>query len=419
VEVTDNVPWQRVFRRDARGRILGVVFTHSAVRGKGYEVHNDHDEFEGCRYVFDQLNASNNILGVETAYRLNRTLFSLEGGISKDAFPLVQYFYRIGAFGRIKDDLHLTSVTGVRAYKELARIVGVDVDSTVSGGKRVPVSDSLYSVALGTLELTLYEQMHLFNVLYNNDLIEKPANHPSLIIGTIVLNGDTVQLTDTIKRYHPFADVNNVRPTYLGLHKRLVSADGLDMYDIPAPPDTVGAETKSVLDRAVLSLSGPPSNFAKSGTTDDVIRPFDENARSGRKTNYGIWNAVLRVDLSKLSGAGDEPDVRDITVACIGECNQKYTGVRDGKSLHKFLTKGLMLKAGIPCPNGFFTRYEAYLKRATPKDSFECVNAAGTGQEAKPGNPFERFFSIFKKKGDTTKVVPKVDTGGPVSKNQD
>ncbi len=419
VEVTDNVPWQRAFRRDAKGRILGVVFTHSAVRGKGYEVHNDHDEFEGCRYIFDQLNASNNILGVETVYRLNRTLFSLDGGISKDAFPLVQYFYRIGAFGRIKDDLHLTSVTGVRVYKELARIVGVDVDSTVSGGKRVPISDSLYSVALGTLELTLYEQMHLFNVLYNNDLIERPASHPSLIIDNIVLNGDTVQMTDTIKRYHPFLDVNNLRSTYLGLHKRLVSADGLDIYDITAPPDTAGIEMKSAFDKAVLPLTGPPSNFAKSGTTDDVIRPFDARARSGRKTNYGVWNAVLRVDLSKLAGAGAEPDIRDITVACIGECSQHYTGARDGKSLHKFLTKNLLLKAGVPCPNGFFTRYEAYIKRATPKDSLDCVNAAGAGQESKPGNPFERFLSIFKKKADTSRAAPTVDTGGPVSKNQD
>ncbi len=132
---------------------------------------------------------------------------------------------------------------------------------------------------------------------------------------------------------------------------------------------------------------------------------------------------MLRVDLSRLPGAAGAPDVRDITVACIGECSQKYTGARDGKSLHKFLTRGLLLRAGVPSPQGFFTRYEVYLKRATPRDSMECVNGGTIARKPKGGNPFEQFFSLFKKKGDSTKVlpntVPKVDTGGPVSKNQD
>jgi len=45
----------------------------------------------------------------------------------------------------------------------------------------------------------------------------------------------------------------------------------------------------------------------------------------------------------------------------------------------------------------------------------------GIAQKPKPGNPLQQFFSLFKKKNDSTKtaVVPKVDTGGPVSKNQD
>ncbi len=418
-EVTDDVPWQRTFKRDARGRLSGVVFTHSAVRGKGYEVHNDHDEFEGCQYIFDQLNASDNILAVETVYRLNRKLFSADGGIAKDAFPLVQYYYRIGAIDRIKNDLHLTATTGVRAYKELARIVGADVDTAVSGGKRQPISDSLYSVALGTIELTLYEQMHLFNVLYNNDLIDRPADHPSLVLADIVLNGDTVATNDTLKRYHPFADVNNLRPTYIGLHKRLVSTDGLDAYDIWAPPDSAGFESRETFDRATLPLPGPASDFAKSGTTDDVIRPFDRRRGKAGKTNYGLWNAVLRVDLSKLPGASGSPDVRDITVSCVGECNQKYTGSRDGKSLHKYLTKGLLLSAGVKCPQGYFTRYESYVKHATPKDSLGCVSGTRPAVVSGGGNPFERFLSIFKKKAEPSATVPAADTGGPVSKNQD
>jgi hypothetical protein len=143
VEVRDNVPWQRTFRFE-KDRPVGVLFTHSAVRNRAYEVHNHGDMFYGCQYVFDQLNVSNNILGVETVYRLDRKLFNLDGGIAAEAFPLVQYFYRIGAFDRIKDELGMTSVTGVRAYKELARIAGARVDSTESGGKSRPISDSLY-----------------------------------------------------------------------------------------------------------------------------------------------------------------------------------------------------------------------------------------------------------------------------------
>ena len=239
------------------------------------------------------------------------------------------------------------------------------------------------------------------------------------MIDNIVLNRDTIAMNDTIKRYHPFSDPENLRPTYLGLHKRLVTNDGLDAYDIPAPPDSAGLEQKESFDKSAMPLLGPASNIAKSGTTDDVIKPFNATLKSGKKTNYGLWNAIIRIDLSRLGGASREPDIRDITVSCIGECNEKYTGVRDGKTLHKFLTKNLLLKAGVQCPNGFFTRYEAYLKRVTPKDSMDCGQTAAAGQKATTGNILEKFISIFKKKSDTLPEIPKIDTGGPVTKGQD
>jgi len=421
VEIRDDVPWQRTFRFD-KGKNIGALFTHSAVRNKGYEVHNHGDVFYGCQYVFDQLNVSNNILGVETVYRLNRRLFNLDGSISKEAFPLVQFFYRTGAFDRIKDVLGLTSVTGVRVYKELARVVGAAVDTTESGNRRVPISDSLYSVALGTLELTLYEQMHLFNVLYDNDLVERPADHQSLVLDNIVLNGDTVALNDTIKRCHPFADLSNLRPTYLGLHKRLVESDGLEAYDVPSGVDSAGAVAEAradTFDASVLPLPGPASFIAKSGTTDDVIKPFNATLKSGRKTNYGVWNAVIRIDLSRLGEGSGQPDIRDVTVACIGECNEKYTGTRDGKTLHKFLTKGLMLRAGVTTQSGYFSRYESYLKRVTPKDMMDCGSTAAVAGQVKSGNPFQKFLSIFKKKPDTTTVTPPAQGTADVSKNQD
>jgi hypothetical protein len=396
-EVLEDVPWKRIFCYD-KGRPTGVIFANSAVKGKGYEVHNHNNIFEGCQYIFDHLNTSNNILGVETVYRLNMNLFNIDGSIKKEAFPIVQFFYRLQAFERIREEFRLKEITGVRIYKELARIVGAKVDSFRIGNKLICVSDSLYSIALGTLELSLYEQIHLFNILYNNDLIERPAEHPSLFVETIILNGDTIAINDTIKRFHPFSDLNNLRPTYLGLHKRLVSTDGLSDFDITSSYDT-SAVLDNVFDYSAYTLDGPVSYIAKSGTTDDILKPFDAPENSNKKTNYGLWNAIIRIDMSRLCEEKCEPEIKDITIACIGECNEKYTGPRDGKTLHKFLTKGLMLKAGIKNPNGFFTKYEQYLKKVTPQDELDC-NKSLEKEKLESKNPFEKFLSIFKKKPD-------------------
>jgi hypothetical protein len=370
VEVSDSVPWKRTFDMK-KGRVAGVVFLHSAVRGRGYPVHNHLGVFEGCQYIFDLLATSNNILGVETAYRLDRRLFDAVGEVAPDAFSLVNFCYRIGAFPRVRDSLRLRTMTGVRAYKELVRAAGVNVDSIAASGGRALASDSAYSIALGTLELSLYEQMHLFNMLYVNDLVERPAAHPSLALLSIVCNGDTVAITDTVRRCHPFSDINNLRPTWLGMHKRLVSNsyDGLGAFDIAlSPQDSASADSIAADGKyhpEAFALGEPPSNFAKSGTTDDCITPFDAPPGSTATTNYGLWNAVVRCDLAAFRG-DSLPEVRDLTVACIGECSAKHTGVRDGKTLHKFLTIGLLKKAGIKTPGGFYTRYEEYVRKVTP-----------------------------------------------------
>ena len=336
---------------------------------------------------------------METVYRLNKKLFNEDGSIFKEAYPLAQYFYRLGAIDRIKNDCKYTSVTGVRVYKEMARIVGAAVDSVeVGSGRFSPISDSMYSAALGTLELTLYEQMHLFNVLHNNDLIENPADHPSLIIENILLNGDTVQISDTIKRYHPFANCASLRPTYLGMHKRLAGPiDGLGMYDIAASGDSASMAAGESGDEGLMPSSGA-SNYAKSGTTDDVIQSSEIGSRGVKKTNYGLWNATIRIDLSKLSRA-QTPDVRDVTISCIGECIERYTGPRDGKTLHKFVSTNLLKKAGIPCANGFYSQYESYIKRVTPDNIKNCEDDISDGPKEKGvAGFFSSIFSIFKKK---------------------
>jgi membrane peptidoglycan carboxypeptidase len=397
VEVTSDVPWKRTFCRE-NGKITGVSFVNSAVRGRSYEVHNHLNKFEGCQYVFDQLMASSNILAVETVYRLNQTLFENDGSIRKEAFELAQYYYRLGALDKIKNDLKYTSVTGVRAYKELAKIVGVNIDSLDACKTHGHISDSLYSIALGTLELSLYEQMHLFNVLYNNELIEKPADHPSLAVENILLNGDTVSIDDVITRYHPFTGINNLRPTYLGLHKRLVSgaADGLGQFDVAYINDSTAKAEPGSFSDDYLTLDGPISNFAKSGTTDDVI--YSYKGKGASRTNYGLWNSVIRIDLSKLARNGKASEITDITVSCIGECNERRTGPRDGKTLHKFLTNSLLKTAGVPCPDGFFKKYEAYIKKVTPDNIKNCQDDISSGNAGSGGNIFSSILSIFKKK---------------------
>jgi hypothetical protein len=246
----------------------------------------------------------------------------------------------------------------------------------MQGSKKVAVSDSLYSVALGTLEMSLYEQMHLFNVLYNNYLIENPAERNSLAIESIELNGVQVPLNDTLRRYQPFTDINAIRPTLLGLHNRLAGNawEGLKDYDVAYQADYSDPAYESIrFDPDAFYLDDPVSNFAKSGTSDDIIRPFNVDASSKKRTNYCMWNAVIRVDMSKIPGAakGAAPEFRDITIASIGEGNQQFTGPRDGKSLHRFLTTGLLKTAGVKAQNGYFTQYENYLRRVPP-DMANC-----------------------------------------------
>jgi hypothetical protein len=153
------------------------------------------------------------------------------------------------------------------------------------------------------------------------------------------------------------------------MHKRLISnrADGLSSFDVEFKAESAPFIGDSLNTDEYFQLSTPLSNFAKSGTTDDIIRPFNVDKSSKKRTNYGLWNAVIRIDLSKLAGKSDTVEPVDLTVACIGEGNVKYTGARDGKTLHKFLTAGLLKKAGIPVKRGYFNRYEQYIRQITPE----------------------------------------------------
>ncbi len=390
-----TLAWRRTIRRTPKGG--GEVSFLNTENRRPYRVRNHGYHLEGENFIFDLLATSNNIFAVENIYRLDGTLFDKAGKIDREKFALGQLLYRLGIYERMKKEFAGREITGVRVYKEIARIVGADVDAVSYRGKKYPISDKLYSIALGTLELTLLEQMHLFNMLYSNQLIKEPKEHPSLFIDKIVLQGKEYLLdtVDAVTKYHPFSSKNALRPTQLGLHKRLSGKwDGLKAYDV-LYPKALPADTIPFSD-SLMSLTTPLSNFAKSGTSDDILRPYNADVTTKKRTNYCHWNGVVRVDLGVFDTTSKKSEIVDLTVACIGEGNRKNTGPRDGKSLHRFLTKSLLKKGGIKVKRGkrFYVNYENLLKRGY-SDSLKLVAAKDSLTQA----------DSLTKSGDSTKTT--------------
>ncbi|MFH0920108.1 MAG: transglycosylase domain-containing protein [Fibrobacterota bacterium] len=374
-EVAPPAAWARKFLTEGH-RNVGMIYLNTSAPG-GYPVSNHGKVFEGFDYLFNHLTESNNILCVEMIYRLNGPLYGPDGAVLASGQPLFGLLTRLGDTTLIGPGQTTPFVTGTQIYARIAARTGVRSDTINDLRGRIPLPPDYYSVALGTLELSLYQQMHLFNVLYNNEIIADPEKHPSLVIRGAAIAGDRVPLSDTVVRSTLFSDLENVRPALLGLHKRLVSnaADGLERYDV-------------VLDSGA---TGPLSNFAKSGTSDDILRPYDRDVVTRERTNYGLWNAVLRLRLpvSGYQGLPREPlplpgdnalldtvpesELLDVTLACIGECHERNTGARDGKTLHKYVSSGLLRAWGVPVDTGFFRQYEARLVRNTP-DSIRFAN---------------------------------------------
>ncbi len=343
-EYTDTSLWART--RIIKNSVAVGMNYKNVPDINGYDVHNHNDTFEGYDFLFNHLSNSNNIVAVETMYRLTNAL-------RNNSSRVRQLMDRTG----ISSLQEKQSLTGPEFYSALVSIVSKSNDRFSSN----------YSSVLGTVELTLCEQMHLFNVLYNNRLIEAPFSHPSLFVKTVSLAGSTVTFNDDLKAYTLFDDLKNIRPVHLALHKRLVSNrnDQLGMYD------HCGDESTYL------------SNFAKSGTTDDIIKPFNVDITDSSRTNYGLWNAVLYIRLTKedlkhamysdslvikqlhssvMDSVPDE-EYLDITLACIGESNRHYTGERDGKSLHGYVSRDILHKFGVACTTGFYARYEDSLTK--------------------------------------------------------
>jgi len=347
--VDDTVAWARETGENT------VYFTNTADKKHPYKVQNSGRKMAGNHYIFDLLTSSNNILAVETIYRLNaKKAFDEEGNITDEGFVLGLLFYRLGILDKMQKEFAGKEVTGVRVYKEIARIVGAAVDK---------MSDYTYSVALGTLELTLLEQTHLFNVFYDNKIIQNPVNNPSLFIDEIVMQGEVFHPseTDTVVVIRPFSDLQNIAASAVGMHNRLAGPyDGLSAFDIPDDYEHF-------------------SNIAKSGTSDDILRPYNAASNSTEKTNYCLWNAIIRVDLAKFGSPNGR--ISDITIACVGEGNKKSTGTADGKSMHKYLTTAFLKKGGIQVKNGFYKNYEDFLRSLPEDEIIEGENSLQTLEE--------------------------------------
>lgn len=353
-EIPDTCKWTRKYsyKNDVP---VGMIYLNTK-ENSGYAVHNHSLKFDGYDFLFNHLSNSNNILAVETMYRLDTDL-SVKNTASSN---VKDYLQRIGQYKL----MNLDKVTGPQIYGALASVVNDKISINRN-------QSQTYSTALGTLELTLYEQMHLFNVLYDNSLVVSPSHNPSLFINEIRIGGEKITISDTVKTRKVFSNLENIRPVHLALHKRLVSApsDKLYSYDI--------GNTQENSQRL--------SNFAKSGTTDDIIRPFNADVTNTTRTNYGLWNAVLRIKLKKndfenflskdpllnskksrlhLESVPAEEQL-DITLACIGECNTEYTGKRDGKTLHGYVSTSLLHTFGVQNSDGFYKEYEQNLIGST------------------------------------------------------
>jgi hypothetical protein len=357
-EVTDTCPWERKILLNST-KPVGMIYQHTTEKA-GYKVHNSHYQFDGYDYLFNHLSNSNNIIAVETIYRLNS---DLSDSREQQSGKMLSLLNRIGASELISKQ----RVTGPDVY---TAIVSRCIANSLSANER-SLHEQRYSIALGTFELTLYDQMHMFNILYDGKLIEKPSKHPRFFIKAVELSGNKVQYSDSIKAIHLFEDFASIHPVHLGLHKRLISNSGdrLDVYDL-----CDSQEGQSL------------SNYAKSGTTDDIFKPYNSDNSDISKTNYGLWNAILRLNLTKKdmirvltsdsvlnkvdiakSNTMLIPDdeMIDVTLACIGECNELNTGSRDGKTLHSYVSTALLHEFGIKCTTGFFKKYEKQIVEKT------------------------------------------------------
>lgn len=357
IEYGDSCAWARHFYGPEE-KPTGVTY-HLAAEKSGYTVHNHHKKFDGYDYLFNHLSNSNNIMAVETMYRLNTEMTSDDPKSEKTKSFIsrtgMDVFYRGN------------QITGPSLYTAL---VGLCTGSAITDSVKKLCSNR-YSIALGTLELSLYEQLHLFNTLYDGKLVINPSEHAGLFVKKVELAGNDVNFDDSLPLSTIFDDMEKINPVHLGLHKRLVNATFPALYNL----DLCNSE----------KLNENVSNFAKSGTTDDVIKPYYATNTDKSKTNYGLWNAVLRLNLKKedlmeaiksdslndqkttpLSGQVPEQETVDVTLACIGECNKQHTGTRDGKTLHSFISTSLLKRFGTPsCSSGFFQTYERQIKEET------------------------------------------------------
>ena len=354
----DTVEWARDYLI-AKEDTIGMIFKN-VKEEDGYPVRNHDHKYQGYDYAFNHLAKSNNIVTVESMFRLNTII---DNNKSEKLENIKAILERIGAWDTIKRS-GINRITGPRIWSEIVSYVYGGIDGK---DNRDYISNDNYSYALGTLELSTLEQAYLFNSFYQGTLINKPATHPSLAILSVVLGNDTIEIKDSVKSVQLFNNIDNIRPVKLALFKRFTSnpADNFTRFDL----------CYSEKRRKLIPNTSPLVNFAKSGTTDDIIRPFNWDMTNNVKTNYGIWDGIFRVNLPEKELNNLDPNhshfnnTVDITVISVGECNRKYTGLPYGKVLHAPITNTIMNTYGQRgCYPGFYTKYEEEIIADTPRD---------------------------------------------------
>ena len=206
--------------------------------------------------------------------------------------------------------------------------------------------------------------------MYNNQIIRKPAMHPSLVLKKVLFSSKVFSIEDTITRVTPFEDINRIEPVKLALFKRFTS-NGYDKMTRFSPCAIEGKRG------GFTPAEYPLANYAKSGTTDDVLRPYNSDPALKESTAYGIWDGTFSLKLkgkelkAYLPQGTPLPKDEDIviTLASVGETNRKNTGTPDGKSLHKYLSIALMRHYGkVGCGgDGYYQKLEQEIIEDTPR----------------------------------------------------